>query len=174
MLLVVTGPPGAGKSVVGRELAERFDPSVLVEADAFFAFLARGAIAPWLPESQQQNDVVIRAAARATGEYARGGYVTIYDGVLGPWFLPTFAASTGLESLDYVILLPSADRCVERVRTRVGHAFSDEAATRKMHQEFANAVIDERHVLRDPPEGIVEVCDAIAVGITGERFSYPG
>jgi hypothetical protein len=115
---------------------------------------------------------VIRAAARSAGEYVRGGYATIYDGVLGPWFLPTFAAATGVESLDYVILLPSADRCVEHVRTRVGHGFSDEAATRKMHKEFATAVVDERHVLRDPSDGVLEVCEHILAGLTDGVFVY--
>ena len=42
-LVVVTGPPGAGKSTVARALADSFEPSVLVAGDAFFAFLARGA-----------------------------------------------------------------------------------------------------------------------------------
>jgi len=42
-LLVVTGPPGAGKSTVARLVTDRFEPSALVEGDAFFAFLARGA-----------------------------------------------------------------------------------------------------------------------------------
>jgi cytidylate kinase len=37
-LLVITGPPGAGKSTVARVVAHRFEPSVLVEGDAFFAF----------------------------------------------------------------------------------------------------------------------------------------
>lgn len=44
--MVVTGPPGAGKSTVARILADRVEPSVLVEGDSFFAFLARGAIPP--------------------------------------------------------------------------------------------------------------------------------
>ena len=48
-LLVVTGPPGAGKSTVAARLVERRSPSALVEGDAFFAFLRRGRIDPWLP-----------------------------------------------------------------------------------------------------------------------------
>jgi hypothetical protein len=76
---------------------------------------------------------------------------------VGPWFLSTFGASTHLEHLDYVILLPSVDICVRRVATRRDHGFTDEPATRKMHEEFASARIAERHVLRDPPEDPAEV-----------------
>jgi len=150
-LLVVTGPPGAGKSTVARIVAHEFDRSVLVDGDAFFAFVERGAIAPWLPESHEQNGVVVRAAAAAAGRFATGGYTTVYDGVLGPWFLPTFVEATGLERLHYALLMPSVDCCVERVATRHDHGFTDEAATRKMHDEFARAEIDARHVLLDPP-----------------------
>jgi predicted ABC-type ATPase len=136
-LLVVTGPPGAGKSTVARLIAERFESSVLVEGDAFFAFLCAGAIEPWLTESHAQNGVVTDAAAAATASFVTGGYDTVYDGVMGPWFLPAFARRLGLAELDYVVLLPSEEECAERVRSRVGHGFSDDAAARFMHGQFS-------------------------------------
>jgi cytidylate kinase len=171
-LLVVTGPPGAGKSTVARCLADRFERSVLVEGDAFFRFLARGAIEPWEPESEAQNDVVTRAAASAAGGFARGGLVTVYDGVVGPWFLETFASACGLDQLEYVVLLPSVDTCVERVATRIDHEFSDEPATRKMHEEFATAAIAARHVLLDPPATPDEAADAILARCTDGSLTH--
>lgn len=150
-LLVVTGPPGAGKSTVAAILAQAAERSVLVAGDAFFGFLHSGAVEPWLPASSEQNTVVTRAAASAAGAFARGGYTTVYDGVVGPWFLPTFADATGMRRLDYVVLLPPVDTCLRRVTTRRDHGFTDVAATRQMHTAFAGAEIDDRHVLFDPP-----------------------
>jgi cytidylate kinase len=173
-LIVVTGPPGAGKSTVAAALATRFDRSVLVAGDAFFDFLASGAIEPWLPESQAQNEVVIRATGAATAEFVAGGYATVFDGIVGPWFLPTFAAAVGVAELDYVVLLPSIERCLTRVATRPDHAFDDPAATRKMHDEFAGADVDPRHVLVEPPDGVDAVADLIAAGIAAGRFRRPG
>ena len=171
-LILVTGPPGAGKSTVAAALAARSDPSVLVAGDAFFGFLATGAIAPWLPKSQMQNEVVTRAAARATGEFVAGGFTTVFDGMVGPWFLPTFAAAVGVPVLDYVILLPSVERCLARVATRHDHGFDDPDATRKMHRAFSAAPVDPRHVLVDPPQGVDAVADLIAAGAADGRFAY--
>jgi energy-coupling factor transporter ATP-binding protein EcfA2 len=152
-LVIVTGPPGAGKSTVASLLAASVSPSVLVEGDRFFGFLASGVIPPWLPESNDQNHVVTEAMALATGRFVRGDYFTVFDGVMGPWFLPTFVDMLGLDaaeygqSIDYVILMPDVEQCIGHVHDRVGHAFTDEPATRKMHLEFASAPIDPRHVL---------------------------
>jgi len=134
---------------VARILADSFGRSVLVEGDAFFAFLARGAIEPWLPESGPQNEIVVRAAAAATGRFVAGGYATVYDGVLGPWYVAQFAAAADVAELQYAILLPPVERCVRQVASRSGHGFTDEAATRRMHAEFARSQVDGRHVLTE-------------------------
>ncbi|MFI5046884.1 MAG: AAA family ATPase [Acidimicrobiia bacterium] len=173
-LLVVTGPPGAGKSTVAALVAEASERSVLVEGDAFFGFLARGGIDPWLREAHAQNEVVTRAAALATGGYALGGFDTVYDGVVGAWFLPAFMAATGLDELDYVVLLPSVETCLHRVATRRGHGFSDEPATRQMHAAFSAAEIDPRHVLVDPASTPAAVAEVVIDGWRAGTFTHAG
>lgn len=131
-----------------------------MEGDRFFGFLAAGATAPWLPNSDAQNVVVLRAAAVAAGQFVKGGYETVYDGVLGPWHLDAFVAASGLESFHYAVLLPPEDECVRRVTIRKGHGFKDVAATRQMHREFVNAAV-ARHVLSNPPDGIDDVVELV-------------
>lgn len=150
-LLCIAGPPGAGKSTLSALVSARLSPSVLVRGDAFYRFLDQGAVAPWLEEAKDQNRVVIRASGAAAGRFVRGGYEVVFDGVLGPWWLPTFFEATELDELHYAILLPTAERCVHNIFTREGHV--DEPATRQMHDEFQRALteFDVRHVLTDPP-----------------------
>lgn len=175
-LLVVTGPPGSGKSTVTEALADRWEPSVLVEGDAFFAFLRRGAIAPWLPESHAQNDTTTRAAASAAGGFAAGGMTVVYDGVIGPWFLPTFAAAAGVEVIDYVILLPPVETCLHRVATRAGHGFTDQEAARHMHDDFVRATSPDADlpgvVLTDLPDDVTGVADAIVAAVRSGQTRY--
>ncbi len=100
-LVIIAGPPGAGKSSVSEHLVNEFTPSALVAGDSFFAMIKNGYLLPWLPEARRQNTVIIKAAAAAAGRLTDICSV-IYDGVLGPWFLPTFVRATGLPHINYV------------------------------------------------------------------------
>ena len=45
-----------------------------MHTDDFYHYLSKGAIPPHLPESNEQNLIVIEAFLEAAKRYARGGY----------------------------------------------------------------------------------------------------
>jgi predicted house-cleaning noncanonical NTP pyrophosphatase (MazG superfamily) len=73
-VLIVTGPPGSGKSTVAQLVAEGSERSVHIEADLFLRWIVGGYVEPWLTESHAQNtfvmslvgDVAPRMRGRAT------------------------------------------------------------------------------------------------------------
>lgn len=170
-LIVVTGPPGAGKSSVSEHLADRFYPSALVAGDSFFAMIKQGYILPWLPKARRQNTVIIEAAAAAAGRLSDICTV-VYDGVLGPWFLPTFVRATGRPSVHYVILLPPLEVCLQRVQGRVGHGFSDLSATGDLHAQFAGAGFETRHLITEPDDQPAQLAELITQRLDDGRFRY--
>jgi len=129
-----------------------FTASALIAGDDFFSFLDQGSIPPWTTAAHQQNETVIEAAAAAAGRLSAGGYTVVYDGFLGPGFLQRFRVATGLRSLHYAVLLPPEQLCLDRVRSRAGHGFTDLPATRLMYREFADADIAPPHLITSNAE----------------------
>lgn len=59
--------------------------------------------------------------------------------------------------------------------TRTGHGFTDEAATRKIYAEFADASrasTPARHVITDPPGGVAQVADFIIEAFAAGHLAY--
>ena len=75
-IIIITGSPGTGKSTISSILAKEsnMSKSVNMQTDDFYHYLSKGAIPPYLPESNEQNLIVIEAFLESAKRYARGGY----------------------------------------------------------------------------------------------------
>lgn len=158
-VLIVTGPPGVGKTTVAGILAAREQRAVHLEADAFFRFIGTGYVEPWKPESKEQNEIVMRIVAGAAGGYAEAGYFTVVDGIVIPaWFLkPLSEALKGSgHSVAYAVLRAPLSTCLERVQSREGEPPIDSGAIEQLWRSFADLGDLERNVIdvdgRDPEE----------------------
>ena len=168
-LIIVTGPPGAGKSTVSGLVADSFDSSVLIPSDWFFSLWHRGAIDPWLPQALPQTTVAADAAAAATGAFARADCQVVYDGFIPPGDLPGSV-------LHYAVILPPVTTCTDRVTSRAGRRFTSVDATRAMHRDFVQATLDARYLITDaeaaPKDVARQILDRLAAGSL--RWRAPG
>jgi predicted ABC-type ATPase len=174
-LIIVTGPPGAGKSTVSSLVVDSFDSSVLVTGDWFFGLWRGGAIDPWLPEAVPQTTVAAEAAAAATAAFVRADCRVVFDGFSPPGYLPEFAAAVGLSTVHYAVILPPVTTCTDRVASRTGHGFTSADATRAMYRDFTRVTLDARHLITDAgaaPEDIADqILERLAAG--GLRWAAP-
>jgi predicted kinase len=170
-LLVVTGPPGAGKTTVSRLLAARFEPRVCVlESDWWWTTIVKGHVPPWLDAAQEQNRTVVRSFTAAAGVMAAGGYPTIVDGIVGPWMLDLVRAEAAASAvpLNYVVLRPALHVSLDRGGARTGDervpghpALTDEGPIRQLWQAFATLGALELHALDNTDLDATQTADRV-------------
>jgi predicted kinase len=150
-IVIISGPPGAGKTTVARRLAETADAPLAVHlhTDDFYAYIRKGYIEPWRSESRAQNSVVLDACAAAAANYAQGGYRVFVDGIVGPWFFEPWlnAARRARLDLRYVVLLPDLPTTLARATGRKSPALTDPQPVQFMWQQFAQLDGLAEHVL---------------------------
>lgn len=145
-VLILTGPPGSGKSTAARGLASLAGSTkVHIHADDFWHAIKYGGVEPYLPAAHEQNGVVMRALASAVDVYAGAGYFVIVDGIIGPWFLHAFRPLT--VPLHYVVLRPELEVAVQRCQQRDGDKGEPVAVLASIHAQFADLGELERHAV---------------------------
>jgi adenylate kinase family enzyme len=148
-VLILTGPPGSGKTTVAGLLAAQTERAVHLEADWFFDVIKAGFVEPWKPESQSQNEAVMKVVATAAAGYAAAGY-TILDGIFPPaWFLPPVRDSLRESGHDvaYTVLRAPLSVCLERAGSRAERRQDDPAVIEQLWNQFADLGPFESHAL---------------------------
>jgi tRNA uridine 5-carbamoylmethylation protein Kti12 len=167
-VLILTGPPGAGKTTAARVLAERSERAVHVESDRFFQFIRSGFVEPWKPESAGQNEVVMRIVAGAAAAYASAGYFTIVDGIVLPRFffepLRDALREAGHE-VAYAVLRAPLDVCLARARSRDSQTLADPHVVERLWHEFADLGPLAPHAVDVDTEDPQAAADLIAARI---------
>ncbi|MGW2314700.1 AAA family ATPase [Actinomadura luteofluorescens] len=177
-VLVLTGPPGAGKSTVAARLARRHEKAVHLHTDDFWHCIVAGAIPPYEPASRSQNETVMDVIAGAAFTYASGGFVTVVDGIVGPWMLGHFRRQASLHPsvpFHYAALRPLRDVTLARAQARTAPgALVDGRPVLAMWDQFADLGELERHVLDTSDEDVAgteaRVAEAFASGRLRLRF----
>jgi hypothetical protein len=72
------------------------------------------------------------------------------------------------------VLLPDVETCLDRVATRADHGFTDATATRSMHEQFATASLDSRHVIVNEVDSSASTATEAIARFEGRTLRYPG
>lgn len=171
-IILISGPPGAGKSTVARQLvASSVTPIAYLEGDAFWQFIAKSKPAMDPGEGRKQNArIVIQAMVAAAVRYARGGYETILDFTIGPWHLKRLQTAMKETPLAYVILYPSEAVCAQRAATRAEGTMPDYAPYRELYAAFGEFGAFEGHALRDDHAAPSELAARIRAGLASGAY----
>ncbi len=177
-IVVITGAPGTGKSTTSAIVAQESDmeKSVHMYTDDFYHYLSKGAIPPYLPESNEQNLIVIEAFLEAAKRYARGGYDVIVDGIIGPWFLEPWLnmVQEGYE-VHYIILRANKEETMKRAihRSKLDRE-TNIALVETMWQQFRDLGTYETNMIDTTNFSIQDTVSAIKEKIASKTALIRG
>jgi adenylate kinase family enzyme len=174
-IILLSGPVGAGKSTVARELIVCSpEPVAYIEGDTFWAFISKrdGNKSKQDGNKSRQKDfkMIMTAMTAAAMTYALYGYETILDFSIPPWFLETASRIVDKKDvpLDYVVLYPAETICMARAAKRLEGVIPDYTPYSELYADFREA--GRRHLISDDLSDAAVIAGRIREGLDEGRF----
>jgi chloramphenicol 3-O-phosphotransferase len=121
-LVILSGPPNAGKSATAEALCQRYDRMLHIEVAVLRDFLRMGRLRPWdvSPEGRAQRELLIASACDMARRFLDAGYGVIIDDVVTPDDLPAYRRGLAgcTAAAHFIVLLPALETILERERAR--------------------------------------------------------
>lgn len=173
-IIILTGPPGSGKTTVGRVLAETAErPTAHLVTDGFYVAIKKGFVPPFLPEAARQNEVVIGAIVDSMLRYAKGGYDVVVDGIVGPWSLAPFVQASTNEGipLSLAVLRPSFEQAFSRAMSREGKELRASGPLKGLYRAFESLGALEKHVIDSTTHSVETTVEHVRAGLRSGHLS---
>ncbi|WP_321843469.1 phosphotransferase-like protein [Paraburkholderia bannensis] len=164
-IIVLSGPPGSGKTSVARALVPLLpQPVAWIEGDRFWKFIVK----PDARERHENFRILIRSMTAACLPFARSGFHVVLDFSVPPAMLDTLRTIVKDIPLHYVLLRPSVETCALRASGRDAGKIADYETLRGFYTLFTGEGASD--ALSDDSAAPTTLAAEIVSGLAAGRF----